>query len=620
MCWVGHRVETFIAFDYAPLVSWFFWMAQAMIDPLDRAQRSVPSSLAFLPYFGWGIATLGFLWLWYFGAAIGSAQQTDPSDIDRLYEAQSVSEVEIEMVPDDWDQMRVQKRDFSQGILDPSAKPFSTFRGKLKLDGKSVGEVEIRKKGFFGSLDDDFPSMRVKWEESEEAEWAAPHTRLTLNNNKQDPALISQYMSYRLFRAAGVPAPRVGFARVSVNGKYLGVYSLVEPVDKGFLKRNFMNSQGDLLEGTLVDFSEKSIPRFDWKSGRDEDAAAWRVNELAKLLDSSEFSLESVGQLIDLDEFFRFWVVESLIGAWDGYSNNQNNYFVYDERERQRLVFMPWGMDSAWMNTASPFGGFGSSTSTSIYAASMLTHRLHSTPEGALRYRDTLQKVLDEQWDEEALVAEVDRVAAMLQAHLHNRQKAASASQKTMKRFIEGRKKKVQKELDKGALIIPEKAKTPMHTEAIGHVTGTLELFWERAPKGGQTRAVCEIQWDGKDESVEANQVALKKADLGPFAFGLPASSIPYEIEIKASAFEGEPLRVSLTLPLGEIEAKKDVRVTGSLVRGTANAFGGPFGNPNMKWLRGVARFDEIQQTRGGVVKGTFDVEVLEVRGGFFER
>ena len=32
--------------------------------------------------------------------------------------------------------------------------------------------------------------------------------RLTLNNNKQDVGLVSQHLTYALFRKAGLPAPR----------------------------------------------------------------------------------------------------------------------------------------------------------------------------------------------------------------------------------------------------------------------------------------------------------------------------------------------------------------------------------------------------------------------------
>ncbi|MFM2024813.1 MAG: hypothetical protein RLZZ56_826, partial [Actinomycetota bacterium] len=48
--------------------------------------------------------------------------------------------------------------------------------------------------------------------------------RLTLNAMMTDPSQVHEVTSYRLFRAAGVPAPRAGFARVSIDGSYIGLY------------------------------------------------------------------------------------------------------------------------------------------------------------------------------------------------------------------------------------------------------------------------------------------------------------------------------------------------------------------------------------------------------------
>ncbi len=59
---------------------------------------------------------------------------------------------------------------------------------------------------------------------------------------------------WRLFREAGVPAPRTALAEVtlSVPGEhqkaYLGLYTLVEPVDRAFLKDRFGTDTGLLLK------------------------------------------------------------------------------------------------------------------------------------------------------------------------------------------------------------------------------------------------------------------------------------------------------------------------------------------------------------------------------------
>src|SRR5262249_1313389 len=77
---------------------------------------------------------------------------------------------------------------------------------------------------------------------------------INLNAVAMDPTKAREALSYAVFRAAGVPAPRTAFAEVTltVPGKYereyLGLYTFVEQVDKTFLKARFKSSKGLLLK------------------------------------------------------------------------------------------------------------------------------------------------------------------------------------------------------------------------------------------------------------------------------------------------------------------------------------------------------------------------------------
>ena len=168
---------------------------------------------------------------------IGFADEAQ--DANQLYGDAHVTKIEITIDEEAWNSLRLQKREFIEGMLAPAEKPFDTFRADLRIDGIEIKEVGIRKKGFFGSLDDDFPSLRIKLDEYVDQKPLGDIKRLTLNNNKQDTTLLSQYMAYQFFNRVGVQAPRVGFATVFVNDKHLGVYSVVEPIDKVLLKSRF---------------------------------------------------------------------------------------------------------------------------------------------------------------------------------------------------------------------------------------------------------------------------------------------------------------------------------------------------------------------------------------------
>ena len=59
--------------------------------------------------------------------------------------------------------------------------------------------------------------MKLKFNEYVAQEPIDGLRRLTLNNNKQDATVISQFMANRMFAEAKLPAPRCNFARVTVN-------------------------------------------------------------------------------------------------------------------------------------------------------------------------------------------------------------------------------------------------------------------------------------------------------------------------------------------------------------------------------------------------------------------
>ena len=59
---------------------------------------------------------------------------------------------------------------------------------------------------------------------------------LNLKSMYNDPSQMREALAWGLFRPAGVPASRHTYARLGINERYLGLFSLIEQVDKGFLR------------------------------------------------------------------------------------------------------------------------------------------------------------------------------------------------------------------------------------------------------------------------------------------------------------------------------------------------------------------------------------------------
>jgi hypothetical protein len=173
------------------------------------------------------------------GAAdAGLADAGDPTA--PLFDPSHIVEVRIDMVPGDWDQLRQQTRsifDLLAGdcLAAPFPSPFTYFVGTVSVDGQTLTGVGIRKKGFIGSLSTEKPSLKLKFDHTTTSQRAFGTDDMTLNNAKQDPALVRQCLGYAAFARAGLPGPRCNFAHVVVNGADLGVFVHVEAVDKDLL-------------------------------------------------------------------------------------------------------------------------------------------------------------------------------------------------------------------------------------------------------------------------------------------------------------------------------------------------------------------------------------------------
>ncbi|MDB4664824.1 CotH kinase family protein [Verrucomicrobia bacterium] len=196
----------------------------------------------------------------------------NPLKLDDLFPVDRVVEVDIKVSEDQWDRLRFQSRNFFQALqpsrqFEPPPSPYDYFEASVTIDGRNFPRVGIRKKGFIGSQDTNRPSLKVKLDLFDEDQTIGGLNNLTFNNNKQDVTLMNQFMGYAFFDAVGSPSSRCAYAKMTVNGKNLGIYCHVETVKAPLLEREFGSSEGTLYEGTVVDFYEGWEGSFERKTG-----------------------------------------------------------------------------------------------------------------------------------------------------------------------------------------------------------------------------------------------------------------------------------------------------------------------------------------------------------------
>ncbi len=525
-----------------------------------------------------------------------------------LFAPNHLVRVDIELAEQDWNKLRKQTRTIAGSLGKvPQKRPFTYFKGHVTIDGVRIENVGIRKKGFLGSLDSNRPSLKIKFAEYEKQRPVQGLDRLTLNNNKQDPSLINQTLSFKLFRTAGVPASRCNHARVTMNGTLLGVYSNVESLKAPMLQRNFGESAGELYEGTLADFFPAAIDRFQTKTKKSELDL---LRPLAELCNAKTLDLAAIERLLDLDAFLKFWAVESLVGHWDGYANNQNNFFVYRAKKNAKLYFLPWGPDSAF-TTRMPLPPYQIRIKT-VFHRSMLCNRLYQLPAIQKRYKAVFEQLLTDVWKEDEVYAETRRVEALLAGHVHERQARYADGLKKIRSFTKVRRRSLRRELDRWPAKLTQGPRMPMHFKPVGSATMTFDTNW--LGKGRGTGSL-ELLLNGKP--VELGPITIKSA---PSTWPSPNKGPkPPTVVITAKRkSDGQQIIMAISVERDDFHASKGkpVIAQGALIEGAL----GFLARKGPKMAAGEAIFEEAAMTPGAPIRGRATVKIVQMEGGSTSR
>ena len=380
-----------------------------------------------------------------------------PDGTDPYFALENVLDIAIEIPPVDWDALRHQTRNYPELVREietgclaqPFTEIFSWFQADVTVDGELYPDVGVRKKGFLGSLDTRKPSLKLRFDKYiNDQTLGGVMERMTLNNAIQDDSFIRTCMAFQVFADAGLPAPRCNFATVSVNGKDLGLYVHVEEIKTPFLERHFVNAQGNLYEGTVSDFRPGWSGTFEKKTNEQEDDWSDIEGVVAALQDPTGAGLTALDALVDLDRFLSFWATEALVGHWDGYSGDRNNYHFYREPDG-RFVFIPWGVDQVFSldKDPNPFDNI-SEPPPSVWAHGAIAHRLYQDDAGRTAYARRLQDLLETIWIETELLRKVEDMAAVVQQHaLSSEQARAARDTEEVRQFIQGRRETILEDL-----------------------------------------------------------------------------------------------------------------------------------------------------------------------------
>ncbi|MCP5063523.1 MAG: T9SS type A sorting domain-containing protein [Ignavibacteriae bacterium] len=186
--------------------------------------------------------------------------------------------------------------------------------------------------------------------------------KINLNGEHNDPTIMRSKICWDLYKDISMISTRASHAAVYINGDYYGLYISIEQIDEEFLEKNFNNDGGNLwkcLAPARLSYwgdnpeSYKAINNdgvriYDLKTNEYQDD----YSDLAKFIDiinniHDSIYIESLFQILSIDNVFKYFSNDILIGSWDDFWAGSNNYYLYFDNNENKFWFIPYDYDAS---------------------------------------------------------------------------------------------------------------------------------------------------------------------------------------------------------------------------------------------------------------------------------
>ena len=333
---------------------------------------------------------------------------------DALFASQTLQRVDLFLHGSDWLKL---KADFSSNTYYPA---------ELTLNGQTAGIAGIRSRGR-GSRSGTKPGLRVDFDRYQAGRTFLGLKSFILDNLTQDASGIHETVAAGFYARLGIPVSREIHTRLYVNNEYVGVYVIIESVDKDLLARVFgaigddTQNDGYLYEfkyqdewrftnlGTSLDPYKARFEATTHESKSDEDKYR-PIETLVRLTNDTPASgvPAAIGGLLDLPAFVRFVAAQNFLAETDGFLGafGMNNFYLYRLENQNIHTLIMWDADNTFYSAELPINDWGAGT--------VLMDKLMSLPEYNALYKAEMTRAVElaeaDSWLDTEIIRQVQRV------------------------------------------------------------------------------------------------------------------------------------------------------------------------------------------------------------------
>lgn len=341
--------------------------------------------------------------------------------VEKYFDRDKVMEINIEIDENELDDMfkNAQDEEFKSANITVNGDTYRSVairpKGNSSLravaSSNNADEEKNTEEDSFSKKGENRFSFKVNFDEYVSGQTMGGLTQLNLNNNYSDPSYMREFLAYSIFEDMGLKTPEMAYAKVSINGKYHGLYLAVESIQEPFLENNFESITGDLYKSTGAQGGALKYNGDDFKN-----YSSMVVKSDRKSADYSKFTdllkaLESGNELekyLDVDSALKYIALNTALLNLDSYQGSfAHNYYLYEQNGKFTVV--PWDLNMA-------FGGFsmgrGSSSDTLISIDEPTTGNIEDRPlvstllaneEYKEKYHEYLNEIVEKYLDSDYL-------------------------------------------------------------------------------------------------------------------------------------------------------------------------------------------------------------------------
>ncbi len=274
-----------------------------------------------------------------------------PPDYASLFPEDRLVDVDIDMGQEGWDAL------MADPLVDLYVPATLTYDGvvlevSVRLKGnssrRSVYQMGSQRYSFKVDIDYLVPGQELHGVD-----------KINFNNGFKDPTSLRERLANDLYRDFGLAAVHTAHARLSINGSYFGLYTVVEQVDREFLRSWFPDDSGDLFKPEMPDGdltwrgdSLADYPNLGLETNEDAADHPGILRFLDVLNHTADADLAAaLPAVLDVDRLLRYLAVTTALSSLDSYLGMGHNYYLYEDLGAGgRWAIVPWDANEAYGN------------------------------------------------------------------------------------------------------------------------------------------------------------------------------------------------------------------------------------------------------------------------------